>query len=115
MESPIHAAMRGLTPLETVEPGDGATILSWTDRHAATVVTVSARCIEVREDESRLVSGNMMTEDQVYTYSYRPNAALLTFAPVRSGTQKGQWRENGRKDGRRILFGIRQTYRDPSF
>lgn len=97
--------------------GDGATILSWTDRHAGTVIDVhpTTDTIVVQEDTAKVISGSVMDGSAVYEYQRNPNGATYTFKPVSRGKAKGLIREGGRKDGRSVIFGRRDQHRDPSF
>lgn len=59
------------------EVGMGATILSWTDRHAATVVEVfekrGSKYVAVTRDTAKRVDNNGMSEDQTYEYTSNPD------------------------------------------
>ena len=50
--------------------GMGATILMWTDRHAATIVKVTPCTIHVKRDKAIRVDGGGMTEMQKYRYEF---------------------------------------------
>ncbi len=114
----IYSRMTNGQP--TPEVGMGATLLSWTDRHAATIVHVNGMgdLIIVQEDHAVRTDANGMSESQAYHYTANPHGALYTFRK----TKTGAWQEvylnekTGRynkTDGLRI--GERQTYRDFSF
>lgn len=94
-------------PVPTV--GMPATILLWTDRHAATVVAVSpsGKTVTVREDRAIRTDRNGLSEIQHYTYTPNPDGALTTFRLGKRG-----WRSAG---GRGLHLGERAEYRDPSF
>jgi hypothetical protein len=89
--------------------GDGATILSWTDRFPATVVYVSksGKTIHLQEDRADRTDSYGMSEMQVYTYT--PD----TTAPVKVArlTAKG-WKI---LKGARVMVGRRERYHDFSF
>lgn len=90
--------------------GMGATVLAWTDRHAATVVAVSAsgKTCTVREDMATRTDSNGMSENQSYTYTPDPNGREWTFRL----TSKG-WRAADGGPG--LLLGERRHYHDFSF
>lgn len=89
------------------EVGMGATICCWSDRHAATIVKVTASQIHVQEDIATRTDENGMSECQ--TYSYQPNreAAVIVFRKTKRG-----WRS---KCGTGLLIGTRRHYYDYSF
>jgi hypothetical protein len=105
--------------------GMGATILSWTDRHPATIIAVEKTktdrwLIVVQEDNYERTDNNgPYTENQDYTYTPNPKAAKQMY---RYDEGRG-WRTVTRNEkGRLILtggsglrIGEREKYRDPSF
>lgn len=105
------------------EVGDGATLLSWSDRHPATVVAVFKHgkydFVQIQSDNYRRIDKNGMSEDQVYEYTPNPDGSKSTFR-LRNGVWEGvRMNENGRyvKTGSdsKVVFGIRERYWDPSF
>ena len=56
--------------------GMGATILLWTDRHAATITEVFVlgkyTYVKVRQDTSKRIDKNGMSEDQDYEFTPNP-------------------------------------------
>jgi hypothetical protein len=102
-----HLAARATGPLPEV--GMGATILAWTDRHAATIIYVSAsrKLVRVQHDNSRRTDNNgAFTEAQSYEYSRNPRGIVETFRLGKRG-----WRAQGGGFG--LLIGHREEYRDP--
>jgi len=107
----------------TPKVGMGATILSWTDRHAGTVVDVTAfgDRILIQADRATRADSNGMSESQTYTYERNPKGAVYTFK--RDAT--GRWveyrvnertgRYNKIKGGHGLLLGHRDAYHDYSF
>lgn len=118
------------------EVGMGATVLMWTDRHAATITEVSSKgtlpdgtprwIVGVREDRAIVISGSEY--DGSAEYRYEPNPE----APVRYWRFDGDkgWRQvrhadrpAGKRftnrwvlaDGPGLRIGERREYRDPSF
>jgi hypothetical protein len=95
--------------------GDGATILGWTDRKAATVVALDVirgvQHVAVQRDHAKRIDDNGMSESQVYEYSPNPDASVEWFSLRKSG----QWIAKGQKDGQRLAIGFRNHYHDFSF
>lgn len=94
--------------------GMGATILCWSDRHAATVVYLCAddgtrpiKTIHVQQDIAVRQDKNGMSEAQEYTYQPNQKAPIQIFRMTKSG-----WRDKG---GNHLLIGIRDEYYDFSF
>ena len=100
-----------------IEPqvGMGATIVMWTDRHAATIVgmTKSRKTIYVQRDRATRVDNRGMSDSQDYEYSADPDAPISTFT-LRSN---GRWilRGNSLNDGTALLIGRRDEHYDYSF
>lgn len=87
--------------------GDGATMLSWTDRHPATVIKVTRCTVTVQEDTAKRTDKNGMSECQTYDYSPNPAGSIRTFRR----NSKGQLVGNGRF----LFVGRREKYHDYSF
>ena len=101
------------------EVGMGATVLMWSDRHAATVVEVlryksgalagKVRAIVVQEDRSTVVSGSAHDGSAVYEHTANPFSARETFYRNKAG-------QFALKCGNaKLAIGFRETYQDPSF
>jgi hypothetical protein len=107
----INHIMSAGTPHEPVV-GMGATILMWTDRHAATIVEVSKKRIGVVEDEAIRTDKNYMSESQ--SYEYRKGSGEPIYFTLR---KNGAWVQEGypMKNGTRIAIGYRDHYYDYSF
>ena len=93
--------------------GDGATVLSWSDRHAATVIEVTPNRITVQLDKAFRLDKNGMSECQAYEYYPNPDGEIIEFFK----NKHGAWRERfkGGKSGYGLLLGHRQAYHDYSF
>ncbi len=89
--------------------GDGATLLCWTDRRAATVVFVSpsGKTIHLQEDIAERTDAHGMSECQSYTFTPDPTATVQ----VARLTKKG-WKV---VKGSRVIIGTRDKYYDYSF
>jgi hypothetical protein len=104
--------------------GMGATLLSWSDRHAGTIVEVFKKkdvlYIKVQEDNSVRIDKNGMSESQEYEYSSNPNGQISYFRKV---APYGFWQavyikpETGRFNigSGGIKIGVRDEYYDFSF
>lgn len=91
--------------------GDGATILGWTDRKAATVVAVGNGKVAVQRDHAKRIDENGMSESQVYEYAPDSEAPITWYSLRKSG----QWIEVGQKSGNVLAIGYRSHYYDYSF
>ena len=104
--------------------GMGATLLSWSDRHAGTIVEVFKKknvlYIKVQEDNSVRIDKNGMSESQEYEYSSNPNGKISYFRKV---APYGFWQavyikpETGKFNigSGGIKIGVRDEYYDFSF
>lgn len=96
--------------------GFGATVLSWTDRYAGTIIAVRPDgSFDVQADKATRKDDYGISDCQRYSYEADPNGRVFTFAPVKRGKSKGQIRENGSKGGFGVLIGVRDQYYDYSF
>ena len=107
----IYSGMKDVKP----EVGMGATLLFWSDRHAATVVEVSddGKRIAVVEDIATRIDNNGMSEAQEYKFEQNPNGHKVYFTLRKNGSyvQEGQ----SMKEGQRVKVGMREQYYDFSF
>jgi len=103
--------------------GMGATVLMWTDRHAATIFRVftigKCQLVEVRRDIATRIDRNGMSESQEYTYKTTPSGSVDTFRfngqrweHVRFNKMTKRW--NATK-GSGLRIGSRDEYHDFSF
>lgn len=105
---------RGEQPVPSI--GDGATMLRWTDRHAATVIAVSGdgQTVTVQRDAATRTDDNGMSESQ--TYRYEPDPRGETVVYIRRPNGRYVQRDVSDKDHRAALVvGVRAEYRDFSF
>jgi len=95
------------------EPGVGATLLSWTDRHAGTIERVEGKRLWWKRDTATRTDSNGMSESQAYTFERNPDASeqLFTLRP------NGRWVQKGSpmKSGCCLSIGHRSQYFDYSF
>jgi hypothetical protein len=90
--------------------GDGATLLHYSDRTAATVTRVSAsgKTAWVREDKAIRTDTNGMSEEQSYRFEPDPSAPEQRVVRLKNGSWKVA-------NGPRVRFGVRSKYHDFSF
>jgi len=97
------------------EVGMGATILSWSDRYAATVVEVSknGKEIAVTYDEATRTDNNGMSESQEYDFTSNMDGIKHYFTLRKNN----QWirKDESMKNGQRVMIGKRDHYFDYSF
>jgi len=93
--------------------GDGATIIMYTDRHAATVVAVNGKTVKIQRDTATRTDSNGMSESQSYSYAPNIEAQVETFTLRATGryVRQGDDENNGTK----LTIGLRRTYHDFSF
>lgn len=98
---------------ETIEPfvGMGATIHSYSDRTAVTVIQITHnyKRLVLRADKATRIDNNGMSEMQSYSYESDPNGLVIIATKRKDGT----FRVIGTKQ--RVSLGIRDTYYDFSF
>lgn len=104
--------------------GMGATLLSWTDRDAATIVEVfkvgKLTYITVQGDSAKVVSGSGQNGSAKYEFTADPDGIKNTFrreesgkwTEVRKNPATQRWIKTG---GYGLRIGARDKYRDPSF
>jgi len=119
-----HIISRMVKGQPNPEPGMGATILCWTDRHAATITKVwvdrRRTYVEVQEDSAVRTDRNGMSECQTYQYVANPNGHITVFRCERNGmwrevnfnVKTKRWNANA---GHGLRIGDRDEYRDPTF
>lgn len=96
--------------------GDGATVVAWSDRHAATVTDVRKTAsgklvVTVQADKATRTDGNGMSDSQSYSYEPDPNGRTYTFSQRKDGVL----REKGSNGGYTLWLGCRDEYYDYSF
>jgi hypothetical protein len=114
----IYSRMTIGAPEPTV--GMGVTMLSWTDRHAGTIVEVNTkkRYIAVTEDSKTRIDNNGISESQQYEFT----AVMDGYRNYYRKDRKGQWRRCYFNNNGRLVFGTggliighRESYYDFSF
>jgi len=106
--------------------GDGATLLGWTDRHAATVICVmmvnKKHTVSVQRDMAIRTDKNGMCESQEYEYKRDPSGQIVHFrwndktnswVEIVHNEKTGRWNKAYSQSG--VLFGERNEYYDFSF
>ncbi len=101
---------------DTLNIGDGATIISWTDRTACTVIDVlvtakgAIKGYVLQADIARRTDGYGMSDAQSYAYERDPEGTTYEARVVRQGRAKG----NVKVGDRKVIAG-RHHYHDYSF
>ena len=120
-----HLYARGVNGQPTPEVGMGATMLSYTDRHAATITAVETirgkTYVTVQKDTAVRIDNNSFSECQEYEYSPNPNGRVQTFRTDKNGMWErvnknhvtGRWKKS--QCGGGLLIGHRESYHDFSF
>lgn len=114
-----NRVMERCAPPEKIEVGMGATVIMWSDRHAATIVEVlktakgKIKGVVIQRDSYKVISGTTMDGSAEYEYTPDTDAYKSTYTLRKNGTFVAEGDEmNG---GQKILIGTREKYRDPSF
>ena len=100
--------------------GDGATLLSWSDRHPATVIAVFKHgkydFVQVQMDNYTRTDKNGISESQEYDYTPNPQGSVNTYRLRNDKWEAVRKNENGRyvKTGSDtgVIFGRRERYYD---
>lgn len=120
---------RGVIGEPVPEVGMGCTLLGWSDRYPATIVSVVScptskawTCfIEVTDDDYKVVKGSAQDGSAEYEFSPKPDGYKTTYG---KSAKTGFWfliraNEKGRlvkaDSGNGIRIGQREKYQDPSF
>lgn len=106
--SGTNQIMDSIAP-QNPEVGMGCTILHWSDRSPATIVSVSksGKSFEFTYDEYRRTDDNGLSDWQVYEYTPRPDGVRYT----------ARLNKHGRfvYAGMTVRVGYREKYFDPTF
>ena len=91
--------------------GMGATLFSWSDRDAHTILSVSksGKSFTMQEDFATRIDTNGMSESQDYTFAPNPNGYVVAVKMTKRG-----WRVGGMR-GQKVAVGVRDSYYDYSF
>lgn len=91
--------------------GNGATIIFWTDRKAATVIEVSktGHRVTVQADKAIRTDGLGMTDAQTYRFERDTNGATYEATRRRDGSYRLKGADT------RVLLGVRDHFHDFSF
>ena len=97
--------------ITTPEVGMGATIIFWSDRHAATIVRVKGQRVWVKKDHAKRTDSNGMSDQQTYEYSPDESAPEICFSLRKNGV----YIEKGNNTSPSLAIGYRNHYHDFSF
>jgi hypothetical protein len=114
------------TSVKEIIPGKtGATLLGWSDRHAATVIDVFTKgvfdyIVVQRDKATRVETKNLMSDTQTYTYEADPEGQISTFRIGKTGNFEQVYinEDTGRYVKANVgglLVGKRKHYFDYSF
>lgn len=102
------------------EIGGGVTILSWTDRHPATIIEWDGKILTIQEDHAKRIDDNGLSDIQIYEYSPNPKGSIDRYKQDRTDkwrhvimNDKGRYVYSGQNGT--ICIGIREKYHDFSF
>lgn len=110
--------------VKDIIPGEtGATLLSWSDRHAATVIELFKKgkfeYVVVQQDTAKRTDINGMSEDQTYEYTRNPEGSKSTFRITDNGfirvyvdSETGRFKKCGSGG---LMIGRRDQFFDFSF
>ena len=94
------------------EIGTGASVQGWSDRYPCTVTRVATirgrTYVTVQED---MIVGGYDLNGYATKFTRDEGGREYTFYL----NKNGRWREKGQRDGYRVHFGQRSSFRDPSF
>ncbi len=120
-----HIYSRMVKGQPTPQVGMGATILCWTDRHAATITAVNSHLgdrpiVTVQEDHVVRTDSNGMCECQTWEHTPNPGGRSYNFRASKTGVwQQVIWNAGTRRwnkvDGHGLRIGDRAHYHDFSF
>ena len=93
--------------------GMGATVVSYSDRHAGTIVEATPTRVVVQRDTAVRVDNHGMSDAQYYTYERNLNGIVETFSLRKNGT----WVMRGMatRDGITLALDCRSEYYDYTF
>ena len=115
-----HILARATKGQPDPEVGMGATLLYWSDRHAATVTGYDEvkQIITVQEDHAKRIDKRGMCESQDYEYTRNPDGQFYNFQwckkklrwrQVRMNPETGRW---NKINGIDLQIGYRNEYYD---
>lgn len=115
-----HVLSRSVIGQPEPTVGMGATILCWTDRHAATITAIEGDLITVQMDRVKRVDTNGMSESQEWTFEPNPDGYLYYFRKATNGHwQQVRYNTTTRRynkvNGESLQIGVRREYHDFSF
>lgn len=98
---------------KVVKVGDGATVVMYSDRKAATVVEATDMRIIVQEDTAKRTDSHGMSDSQSYMYERNAEGRVYAFTKRRNG----RFVEQGQKmnQGVGLVTGVRDEYHDFGF
>ena len=107
--------------------GMGATILMWSDRHAATITSVLKKVnttyVTTQDDDAKVVSGSTHDGSATYEFTPNPKGRIRHFKSVGpdGGWKQIRWNDDSKRwnqvpgGGQGLRIGQREEYYDHSF
>lgn len=94
--------------------GMGITVLSYTDRHPATIISVSksGKSFKAQQDKAHRIDSNGMSDSQEYEYERDEHGRIFDFRRAKNGRF---YAEGGQRNGYGCIIGHREKYFDFSF
>ena len=115
-----HIYSRSKSPVPEI--GMGATLLSWSDRHPATIIDIFTKgkftYIKVQDDDAKRIDTNGISESQDYEYTRNPDGAIRFFRfknDVWESVYIDPDTNRFKKGVGSVMLGMRQEYYDFSF
>ena len=94
--------------------GMGITVLAYTDRYPATIISISksSKSFQAQQDKARRIDGNGMSDCQQYVYERDENGCVFEFRKAKNGRY---YTEGGQRNGYGCIIGTREKYYDFTF
>jgi hypothetical protein len=119
----INHIMANASVKDIVLGETGATLLSWSDRHAATVIDIFTKgkfeYIVVQEDTVKRVDANGISESQTYEFTRNADGSTKTFRITDKGFESvyldndtNRWKKSSNGG---LMIGRREHFYDYSF
>ena len=104
----------GMGNSKKLEIGMGITILYYTDRIPATIISISSsgKSFKAQKDNAKRVDNNGASESQEYIYERNEKGEIHEFRMGRNGRF---YTKGGQKNGLGCIIGMREKYFDFSF
>ena len=114
MGSLVNQVYGSMNSRDDIEIGMGATVLFYTDRAAATVVSISSsgKRVGIKYDKATRTDNNGMSDAQSYSYE-RGDGPTIYFTKRKNGAFVREG--DNMRTGQKVLIGLRDHYHDYSY